>query len=163
LKKRAYIGLGSNMDLKQAAIDRACKYIKQIEGVNISKISSLYATKPWGKTDQEDFINQVIEVETELSPLDLLHHLQNIEIKMGRHRYEKWGPRIIDLDILLYEGESMLTEELSIPHPFMLERLFVLVPLAEIDPEIIFADGTSIGEVLNRVVARDGSQIIKKL
>ncbi len=120
----------------------------------MGRMSSLYITAPWGKTDQEAFINQVIEIETELSPLDLLHVLQEIEIKLGRLRNEKWGPRIIDLDILLYGQETIKLKELTVPHPYMLERLFVLIPLQEIEPELIFPDGTKIREVLDRVHSR---------
>jgi len=162
LKKKVYIGLGSNLGNKSENIQKALDFIDNIDGVGISRVSSLYLTAPWGKTDQDDFINQVIEIETDLAPLDLLHRLQDIEIKLGRQRNEKWGPRNIDLDILLYGEETIQLEELKVPHPYLLERLFVLIPLQEIDAEMIFPDGTKIQEVLSRARVRfDGKDIIK--
>ena len=164
MKRAAYIGLGANIEPKTENILKALKYIEDIEGVSITRMSSLYLTSPWGKKNQDDFINQVIEIETELSPVELLHALQDVEIKLGRTRNEKWGPRNIDLDVLMYEGENdYCTEELMLPHPFMMERLFVLIPLQEIQPDLVFPDGSEIGEVLSRVVASDGSQKIRKL
>ena len=146
-----YIGLGSNLGNKSQNIARALELIEALVGVNINKKSSLYVTAPWGKTDQDDFINQVIEIETNLSPLELLHELQKIEIKLGRHRDVKWGPRSIDLDILLYGNETIDLEELQVPHPYLMQRLFVLIPLAEIAPQMEFPDGSKIREVLVRV------------
>lgn len=149
--KRAYISLGSNIGNKEENVSDAILLIARTEGIRVCRKSSLYITAPWGKTDQEDFINQVIEIETTLSPLDLLHVLQGIEIKLGRLRNEKWGPRKIDLDILLYGQENIHLQELVVPHPYMFERLFVLIPLQEIEPELIFPDGSRIREVLDRV------------
>jgi len=162
LDKKVYIGLGSNLGNKSKNIQNALDFIANIEGVNIKRLSSLYLTAPWGRTDQDDFINQVIEIETNLSALNLLHRLQDIEIKLGRQRIGKWGPRIIDLDVLLYGEETIHLEELQVPHPYLLERLFVLIPLAEIDAELEFPDGTKIREVLSRARARlEGNDIIK--
>ncbi len=162
MHKKVYIGLGSNLGNKSKNIQNALDCIADIEGVNIRKLSSLYITAPWGRTDQDDFINQVIEIETDLSALNLLYRLQDIEIKLGRHRDGKWGPRIIDLDVLLYGEETIHLEELEVPHPYLLERLFVLIPLAEINPELEFPDGTKIREVLSRARARfEGNDIIK--
>src|SRR5512137_2548296 len=122
---KVYLGLGSNMGNRADNLRRAGEAIGSIAGVVITQASSLYLSAPWGKTDQEDFINQVIEIETDLPPLELLHRLQDIEIKLGRQREEFWGPRIIDLDVLLYGGEIITLEELQVPHPYMLQRLFV--------------------------------------
>jgi len=158
-----YLGLGSNRGDRQANLDRARGCIAAVEGINITRISSLYLTAPWGKTDQEEFLNQVIEIETELEPLQLLRKLQEIEIKLGRQRYEPWGPRVIDLDVLLYGRESMTSQELTIPHPFMSQRLFVLVPLLEIAPQLVFPDGSTIREVLGRAESRPDGNIIQKL
>ncbi|CFX10907.1 7,8-Dihydro-6-hydroxymethylpterin-pyrophosphokinase, HPPK [Syntrophomonas zehnderi OL-4] len=154
--KRAYLSLGTNLGNKYQNIVSAHAYIKQIAGVKISRQSSIYRTSPWGKTDQSDFLNQVIEIETELNPLDLLHELQSVEIKMGRLTNEKWGPRIIDLDIVLYGDENIHLKELTVPHPYIFQRLFVLIPLQEIEPDFIFPDGSSIKEVLARVPHQDG-------
>ncbi|MDD3364259.1 MAG: 2-amino-4-hydroxy-6-hydroxymethyldihydropteridine diphosphokinase [Syntrophomonas sp.] len=162
MNKKVYIGLGSNLGNKSKNIQNALDFIADIEGVNINKLSSLYLTAPWGRTDQDHFINQVIEIETDLSALKLLYHLQDIEIKLGRQRDGKWGPRIIDLDVLLYGEEIINLEELKVPHPYLLERLFVLIPLAEINSEIQFPDGSKIREVLSRARAlKEGNDIIK--
>ncbi|WP_061212838.1 2-amino-4-hydroxy-6-hydroxymethyldihydropteridine diphosphokinase [Syntrophomonas wolfei] len=164
MKNRVYIGLGSNCGFKQENLAIARNKITELEGTRIIKSSSLYLTAPWGRTEQDDFINQVIEIETALEPLALLQDLQKIEIKMGRQRQEKWGPRIIDLDILLFGDEVLDFPELKVPHPLMRQRLFVLVPLQEVNAELIFPDdGAKIKEVLIRVLAREGNKKIKRV
>lgn len=155
---RAYISLGSNIGNKEQNVSDAVLLIARTDGIRVCRKSSLYITAPWGKTDQEDFVNQVIEIETERLPLDLLHVLQEIEIKLGRLRIEKWGPRKIDLDILLYGQESIHLQELIVPHPYMFERLFVLIPLQEIEPELVFPDGSRIKEVLDRVSQQEEAE-----
>ncbi|MFA7149130.1 MAG: 2-amino-4-hydroxy-6-hydroxymethyldihydropteridine diphosphokinase, partial [Syntrophomonadaceae bacterium] len=124
-----YIGLGSNIGNKAGQVQLAREMIDKIRDLEVTGASSLYLTYPWGNTEQEDFVNQVIEVRTGLSALDLLYRLQEIEIKMGRQRNVRWGPRSIDLDILLYGDEIIHLPELRVPHPHMRERLFVLIPL----------------------------------
>jgi len=162
MKRVVYIGLGSNLGDKKENLEEAIKMLESADGVHITRMSSLYQTEPWGVKDQNDFLNQVVEIETELPALTLLHLLQNIEIDMGRRRGAKWGPRNIDLDILLYGDEVLQSEELQVPHAHMRERLFVLIPLQEINPEIVFPDdGTSLGEVLVRVLVRDRNAIKK--
>lgn len=160
---QVYLGLGSNMGDKEDNLRRARQSIEALDAVVIVRVSSLYRTAPWGKIDQEDFLNQVIEIQTDLEPLELLHRLQEIEIKLGRQRHEQWGPRVIDLDVLLYGRESITTEELVVPHPYLLQRLFVLVPLAEIAPGLVFPDGSTLQEVLNRVESRQDGNYIQKL
>lgn len=159
----AYIGLGSNIGDKEAYLARALCLIADLEGVEIRRQSSLYQTAPWGKIDQADFINQVIEIETELSPLELLHGLQDIEIKLGRRREIHWGPRNIDLDILLYGKEIIDLEELKVPHPYLMQRLFVLIPLAEIDSDLVFPDGSKLEEVLLRLIKSADASDLRKL
>lgn len=163
MNRIVYIGLGSNMGNKVENIQNALDLLEEIRGLTINRISSLYLTKPWGNKDQEDFINQVIEVKTELQPLDLLHRMQDIEIKVGRQRDIKWGPRVIDLDLLLYGKEKLNMEELQVPHPYLFERLFVLIPLQEINPELEFPDGSKIMEVLSKAKARADGNNIRKL
>lgn len=164
MDKTAYIALGSNLGRKRDNIARAIQLIAALPGVKINKSSSLYETEPWGKTDQEKFLNQVIAVETSLQPAELLRELQNIEIKMGRQRKEKWGPRIIDLDILLYGNEVMDDPHLTIPHPHLRQRLFVLVPLAEIGADLQFPeDGATVEEVLSSVLVREGNRGIERI
>lgn len=164
MNNKVYIGLGSNCGLKQENLAIARKNIDELKGTRIRKFSSLYLTAPWGRVDQEDFINQVIEIETNLEPRSLLQALQAIEIKMGRQRQEKWGPRIIDLDILLFGDEVLDFPELKVPHPLMRQRLFVLVPLQELNEELIFPDdGAKIKEVLISVSARERNNKIKRV
>lgn len=160
----AYLGLGSNMGDKLLYLKEAIEEIGKLEKTEVLAVSSLYITKPWGKTDQDDFLNQVVCIKTNLTPQELLKSLQDIEINMGRQRNQKWGPRIIDIDILLYGDEVIHTEELIIPHPYMKQRLFVLVPLAEINENVIFPDdGTHIQEVLSSVLDRERNNNIKRL
>lgn len=164
MKGQVFLGLGSNLGDKKANLAHAIDLISQTERVVITRQSSLYITAPWGKTDQDEFLNQVIALETSLNPLELLRVLQKIEIKLGRLRNEKWGPRVIDLDILLFGEEIVALPELVIPHPHMYARLFVLIPLQEIAPQLVFPDGKGIEEVLARVAQlEDASPSIRKL
>ena len=128
---KAYIGIGSNIGDAICNVNEAIFRLGDL-GTVLRK-SSLYATKPWGVLDQDDFINAVVALETNLSARSLLEGLLDLERSMGRARLVRWGPRIIDLDILTY-GEQVVNEVgLTIPHPHMNERAFVLIPLAEID------------------------------
>ncbi|MBI5101331.1 MAG: 2-amino-4-hydroxy-6-hydroxymethyldihydropteridine diphosphokinase [Nitrospirae bacterium] len=129
-----FIGIGSNIGDRARNCADALKALDR-SGVRIIKSSSLLETKPWGVSDQPDFINMVAEAETDLSPSDLLGVLQGIELVMGRTRDLKWGPRTIDLDIIFYDDQVIDTEKLTVPHPLMHERDFVLVPLCEIAPQ----------------------------
>ena len=164
MHKTVYLSLGSNMGAKVTNIKNAVEAIGAIEGIEVIKTSSLYATEPWGKKDQEGFINAAVEIVTSLTPGQLLERLQEIEIKMGRQRSEKWGPRIIDIDILLFGDEVLESRKLTVPHPHMRNRLFVLIPLDEITSAIRFPDdGKDIKEVLARVIDREGNQGITKI
>lgn len=129
-----HIGIGSNLGDRKENCLNALNFLSA-RGVVIKRKSSLYETEPWGIKDQPKFLNMAIEGETVLEPLQLMRTLKSIEAEMGRKEAHRWGPRVIDLDILLYE--DMVTEcpELTIPHPLMHEREFVLRPLAEIAPE----------------------------
>ena len=130
----AYIGIGSNLGSREENCERAIKLLIE-NGITIVKRSSMIETEPWGVKEQPDFINMAVEIETALKPDSLLHLLKNIEIEAGRLPTSHWGPRIIDLDILLYDDLIIKTSELEIPHPHISEREFVLKPLAEIAPE----------------------------
>ena len=164
MQKTAYLGLGSNMGAKKDNIENAIKAIDAINGIRVTRISSLYETAPWGKIDQEGFINAAVEIVTSLTPGVLLKRLQEVEIKMGRQRSEKWGPRIIDIDILLFGDEVLEGRNLTVPHPHMRDRLFVLIPLEEINSAIRFPDdGMDIKEVLIRVIDREGNLKIIKI
>jgi len=133
---RVFIGIGSNIGDRRRNIESAINSIRR-EGIKITKISGFYETEPWGVKNQPYFINGVIEVETELSPIKLLLLLKRIERDIGRKKAMKWGPREIDLDILLYDDIILKSEILNIPHPFLEDREFVLKPLCEIAPNLI--------------------------
>lgn len=130
-----YIGIGSNLGDRKANCMRAIELLAG-KGIVVRKESSLYETDPWGDKNQPKFLNMAIEIETEIKPQDLLSILADIEKELGRKRSYKWGPRVIDLDILLYNSLTIDQDDLKIPHPFMHERDFVLKPLYEIAPDV---------------------------
>jgi dihydroneopterin aldolase/2-amino-4-hydroxy-6-hydroxymethyldihydropteridine diphosphokinase len=135
-KSRALIGLGTNMGNKPANLAEARELITK-SGLTITWASSLLETEPWGGVEQDGFLNQVLEVETWLPPPQLLETLPAIELGMGRVREIKWGPRLIDLDVLFIEDQVIYTDDLIVPHPYVAEREFVLISLAEIAPHFI--------------------------
>lgn len=147
-KWRTYwIALGTNMGNRQANLKKAVNTLNA-SGLTVKKASSVLETKAWGKTDQPDFLNQVVEVQSFEEPEDVLTILQRIEANMGRVRHEHWGPRPIDLDILLVDREIIQTDRLTVPHPYMTERDFVLEPLNEIAPFLLHpVYGKSIREI----------------
>lgn len=136
MTSKVYIGLGSNMGDRIKNLHTALGLIARINSTTVKKVSSFHVTAPVGKTDQPDFLNAVALLYTTLTPHKLLSELLKIETKMGRIRTEKWGPRIIDLDILLFDDLKLETPDLIIPHPRMHERKFVLEPLKEIATEL---------------------------
>ena len=131
-----YLHTGTNLGNREANLKRANEWIVQEIGP-IEKASSVYRTKAWGITDQPDFLNQALLVSTHLSPFELLEKIQDIERRMGRAREIKWGERIIDIDILFYNDEIIDTENLTIPHPYLHYRNFVLLPLMDIAPGLL--------------------------
>jgi len=131
----SYVALGSNLGDREKNLKEALKHIAALPETKVIKSSSIYETEPVGEPKQRPFYNAVVKIETSLAPERLLQKLQEIEKAFGRVRKEKWGPRTLDLDILLYEQQIIATDKLTIPHPLMAERAFVLEPLAEIDPE----------------------------
>jgi 2-amino-4-hydroxy-6-hydroxymethyldihydropteridine diphosphokinase len=135
MKSEVFLLLGTNLGNTRMNLERARIYIKNIG--NIVTESSVYRTKAWGKTDQPDFYNQVLGIITSIEPEELLQKVLSIESEIGRERKEKWGPRIIDIDILFYENRIVELENLFIPHPGIPSRRFVLEPLAEIAPDFI--------------------------
>ena len=132
----AYLLIGGNMGDRMANLNTAKKWV-EIQIGSIQKISSIYETAAWGHTNQADFLNQLIVVQTELNADKLMQHLLEIELKMGRERDIPMGPRTIDLDIIYFNNEVINLQNLTIPHPKIAERRFVLTPLCEIDPEYI--------------------------
>lgn len=134
----AWIALGSNLDDPAIRVSSAMDQLDCAPATRVIARSSLYETRPWGVTDQPDFINAVVGVSTGLEPRQLLDALLEIEVGQGRHRdaEPRWGPRRLDLDLLLYDELTMDTDGLILPHPRMHERAFVLVPLLELEPEL---------------------------
>lgn len=133
---KAYIGFGSNMGCKVGNIRRALLVLGQEKRIRFLEESSYYRTAPVGKIDQDWFVNLVARVETSLAPEELLKFCLETERKLGRVRKEKWGPRVIDIDLLVYEGCECADTNLELPHPRILERAFVLAPLLELEAEI---------------------------
>jgi 2-amino-4-hydroxy-6-hydroxymethyldihydropteridine diphosphokinase len=132
-----YLGLGSNVGDRAGWIGRATACLAAGGDIVLKKVSGLYVTKPWGRLDQADFLNAVAEVETHGSPRDLLTAAKAVERGLGRVHRDKWGPREIDIDILLYGNKVVEDGDLVIPHPMLCERAFVLVPLLEIAPDLV--------------------------
>ncbi|MGF1637711.1 MAG: 2-amino-4-hydroxy-6-hydroxymethyldihydropteridine diphosphokinase [Cyclobacteriaceae bacterium] len=144
-----FILLGSNIGDSISMLTRALVCI-QTQAGSVVKCSKLYRTKAWGYENQPDFLNQVIEIQTDFSPSELLEKLLNIELQLGRVRMEKWHERSIDIDILYYNSMSINDENLKIPHPLIAIRRFVLAPMAEIAPDFIHpVNGLSQLEMLN--------------
>lgn len=132
----AWLCLGSNQMKPRAQVQKAVRILATDPKIRVLRKSSLVRTKAYGKEDQPDFRNQVIEIDTKYSPLDLLQKGLVVETEMGRVRKKRWGPRVIDIDILLYEDEEIQTMSLTLPHPDFHNRRFVLELLCEVDPEL---------------------------
>ncbi|PKB78274.1 MAG: 2-amino-4-hydroxy-6-hydroxymethyldihydropteridine diphosphokinase [SAR202 cluster bacterium Io17-Chloro-G9] len=176
-----YLGLGSNLGCRKANLDRAVQGIREISGghpqtpvnslgarhavprseiqrgIRVIRASSVYETEPWGFTDQGRFLNQVLEAETTISPHDLLDEIKRLENEMGREAGTRYGPRVIDIDILLYGDQVVDGPELQIPHPRLHQRAFVLVPLVELAPDMLHpALGVSISDLFHQVDGKTG-------
>lgn len=136
MKNIAFIGIGSNIENRLDYMAKAVKRLNHHKEIKVVNASSIYETDPVGYTDQAPFLNMVIKIKTTLTPIELLESLLLTEEELGRKREIKWGPRTLDLDILLYNQENIKSEKLMIPHPRMLERAFVIVPLLEIDSQL---------------------------
>ena len=146
---RAWIGIGSNLGSRLGHIRKGLALLRRLPGTSLRAVSSVYHTVPVGMTEQPRFLNAVCEIETELSAEKLMHELLTIEDLCGRVRRDTWGPRTLDLDLLVYDGETRETESLTLPHPRMTDRSFVLVPLAEIAPDLVVPGvGRTVGELL---------------
>ncbi|EKT54216.1 2-amino-4-hydroxy-6-hydroxymethyldihydropteridine diphosphokinase [Providencia sneebia] len=150
--EQVYIAIGSNLGdpLKQA--QQAIEALNEIPKSKVSKTSSIYRTKPLGPQDQNDFLNLAVLLETELEPEELLDHTQRIELELGRVRKaERWGPRTLDLDIMLFGDRVISTPRLTVPHYGLKEREFMLYPLNDIAPHLIFPDGEPLAQRLTQV------------
>jgi len=146
-----YLGLGSNQSDPINQIKNATDLIEKIETSKITKKSSLYESLPVGYLDQPNFINQVISLQTSLSPAELFERFQQIEFQLKRVKKIVNGPRTIDIDILLFNQEIILTKDLTIPHPRMLDRAFVMIPLLEIEPNILVPKISNLKEILGKL------------
>ncbi len=147
---KAYLSLGSNIGDRQKNLNDAIKILRQRDQINVCAVSSFYETDPWGYEDQEAFLNIVVEVQTTLNPHELLKACQFVESELKRERLIHWGPRTIDVDILTYDDYTSQSAELTVPHPRMTERGFVLVPLAELAPDLR-VNNRSVSEWLDEV------------
>jgi 2-amino-4-hydroxy-6-hydroxymethyldihydropteridine diphosphokinase len=150
--KRAFIGIGSNLGDRRKNCAEAVERLKELKGCEVIGCSRWYLTSPVGVEDQDWFVNGVACLGAEISARDLLGRLLSVEAAMGRVRTEKWGPRVIDLDLLLYGADIVNEPDLEIPHPLMDRRRFVLAPLAEVDPDVI-----------HPVLAKTASQMLWEL
>lgn len=137
MRHTAFLSIGSNIGDRLENCKKAIARLAGYEGIEIIKKSSFYETEPWGEIEQAWFFNCVIEIKTELVVKDLLFLLLNIEKEFGRNRAEKGGPRVLDIDILFFDKEIIQSEDMVIPHPFLHQRRFVLMPLSEIAPDFI--------------------------
>ena len=134
-KQRIFLSLGSNLGDRESNLEKALSSLSP--HVNVVNQSSIYETEPWGFLDQPNFLNQVLEGETNLSPLELIDYVKGIEKEIGRKPGRRFGPRLVDIDILFYGDQIISKDGLSIPHKRMTERAFVLIPLNEIAPDLL--------------------------
>ena len=137
MMSKAWLVLGANLGDPAAQLAEAIRRIDSHPEITVAGQSHLLATKPWGKTDQPDFLNQAVALDTTLQPIELLDVVLGIELAMGRVRDEVWGPRLIDIDIIAYDRLELQSPRLTLPHPLAHERDFVLAPLGEIAPDVV--------------------------
>lgn len=150
VKHKAFVGLGANLGARERTLRRAVELLAASPGIDVLAVSTLRETDPVGYADQPPFLNGAVALATDLSPRDLLGRLLEVERELGRVRGEgpRFGPRVVDLDLLLY-GERVVEEPgLTVPHPRLAERRFVLEPLHELDPELTLPDGRRVADLL---------------
>jgi len=152
-----YLSLGSNLGDRQTNLEAACRELEP--QVHVLAASAIYETPPWGYLDQPKFLNMALEAQTDLAPLDLLKFLKKLETQLGRRPGEHYGPRVIDIDILLYDSLILSQPGLEIPHPHLAERAFVLVPLAEIAPALRHP---ALGQTMQQLLEQIDSQDIQR-
>jgi 2-amino-4-hydroxy-6-hydroxymethyldihydropteridine diphosphokinase len=163
MMNKAYIGLGTNIGDRELNLRDAISELEAMPENEIISISSIYETNPVGYLEQGKFLNMVICINTTFDAQTLLVACMKIEQNLGRKREIRWGPRTIDLDILLYNQENIVTKNLIVPHPRMLERAFVVIPLAEIDKDIILPNMEKpIREIMDDIPEKEGVQIWKR-
>ncbi|MCH8502387.1 MAG: 2-amino-4-hydroxy-6-hydroxymethyldihydropteridine diphosphokinase [Aliidiomarina sp.] len=157
---RCFIGLGANLEQPLITVQRAAEVLARHPALHNWRCSSLYQSKPMGPQDQPDYVNAVACFDTELQPLDLLDTLQSIEQQFGRLRGRRWGPRTLDLDLLFYANENINHERLTVPHPGILEREFVLIPLAELAPDLLLPTGQTAAVAAQQIPLNDLCKVV---
>lgn len=159
---KAYIGVGTNQGDKEENIRQALELLRAANRIYVIAVAPLYKTEPVGYENQDWFLNTVAEIETSLSPFELLDALMSIENEMGRVRTVRWGPRVMDLDILLYGNQTIHAPNLEIPHPRLEERAFVVVPLADLCPDMLLPTGLQARELAARLRETQQIELQKK-
>ncbi|WP_373599495.1 2-amino-4-hydroxy-6-hydroxymethyldihydropteridine diphosphokinase [Paraclostridium bifermentans] len=155
---KAYLGLGTNIGDRVNYLSQAIKILDSEKDIIITKKSKLYETKAWGYTNQDDFLNMCIEIETKLNPNELLKKCQNVEKELNRERKIRWGPRTIDVDILFFNDIILQEENLEIPHPRIGERAFVLIPLIDLNEKLKINE-ISITKYLESLTAEEREEV----
>ena len=154
-KARIVLALGGNVGDPVLSMRRALRALASEPGIELTAVSRLYRTAPWGKTDQDWFVNACALGRTRLKPEALLERVKRLEVELGREPAERWGPRVIDIDLIAYDDVTLKTKRLTLPHPELMNRAFVLIPLAEIAPDLVVA-GVRIGEAAARLAGEAG-------
>ena len=146
--RTAFVGIGSNLGEREINLERALELLSAEDGIEVSAVSEIRETEPVGPVEQGPFLNGAARLETSLAPRELLERLLAVENRLGRVRTERWGPRTIDLDLLLYGGETVDEPGLTVPHPRLHERRFALEPLADLDPELVVPGRGRVADLL---------------
>ncbi len=158
MPRRVFLGLGTNLGDREQNLREAVAALKAAEGVNFRRQSRVYQTEPMHIADQPEFLNMVVEVEVddEMSARDLLTLVKRVEGEIGRKHRQRWGPREIDIDILLFGDEHIVEDDFEVPHPRMWERAFVLAPLADLTPDLVSPTGETVRAAANRLGMEQG-------
>jgi len=156
------LGLGTNMGDREQNLQQALKLMTSDGDIGICQVSSIYETAPFGVTDQPDFLNMTVSVQTCLTPQELLHKCLAVEKEMGRIRTRHWGPRIIDIDLLFFHEVRLVSEELTLPHPEILQRAFVVIPLRDIAPTLPLANGRTATEMAHEFERIAGQEVHRR-
>lgn len=157
MPETAYLGLGSNLGERLDTLQRAVDQLARAPGVRLIASSRVWQSDPVGGPPQPDYLNAVLRLDTELAPLQLLDTCQAVEASLGRERTVRWGPRTIDIDLLLYGERRLADPRLTLPHPRMTARAFVVLPLLELDPEMRLPDGTRLVDIRSGTATAGGA------